>query len=294
LAELAARQHGVVATRQLLTLGYSDKRIMALVANGWLHRLHRGVFAVGHTRLTVRGRWMAAVLACGPDAVLSHRSGAALHDLRPIPGGNIDVTARNRHVHPRIRCHRARSLPQQDRTTIDAIPVTSIERTLLDIAPAYSQQRLRSTLEAAQRRDLIDSRRFEALLARSRGHRGRSPLKRALAELHDEAPWTQSRLERDFLELVRDAGLPEPLTNVFVDGELVDVYWPAHNLVVELDSYDYHRDRRSFEDDRRKDAKHLLAGRRSIRVTGTRLAHERQALLRDLSALLACAAASGR
>lgn len=293
LSELAGKQHGVVATRQLLRLGYSHNRTAVLVAKGWLHRLHRGVFAVGHTRLTVKGRWMAAVLACGPDAVLSHRSAAALHDLRPIPGGEIDVTAPSGHRHPRVRCHKARSLPQQDRTLIDAIPVTSIERTLLDLAALYSHQRLRTTLEAAQRRDLLDNRRIDELLARTPGHRGAPRLARALAELHDEAPWTQSDLERAFLELIREAGLPEPRTNVFVDGELVDVYWPSHDLVVELDYYDYHRSKRSFENDRRKDSKHLLAGRRSLRVTGTRVAHERRALLSDLSALLAGAAASG-
>ncbi len=276
-----------------MKLGYSHRRIAVLVAKGWLHRLHRGVFAVGHTRLTVKGHWMAAVLACGPDAVLSHRSAAALYDLQRIPGGRstsrraTDTSIRG------VRCHRSRSLTVQDRKTLDGIPVTGVERTLLDLAATYSHQRLRTTLEAAQRRDLLDRRRFDSLLARTNGHRGAPRLKRALAELHDEAPWTQSGLEQAFLELIREAGLPEPLTNVLVDGELVDVYWPAHDLVLELDSYAYHRGKRSFEDDRRKDTKHLRAGRRSIRVTGTRVAHERRALLDDLSALLADAAASG-
>jgi very-short-patch-repair endonuclease len=293
LAKLTVKQHGVVATWELFKLGYSHQRIAVLVANGWLHRLYRGVYAVGHTRLSVKGRWMAAVLACGPDAVLSHRCAAALHDLQRIPSGKIDVTAHGSRVHRGIRCHRSRSLPQQHRTTIDGIPVTSIERTLLDLAAIYAPQRLRSTIEEAQRRDLLDRGRFDALLAQSAGHRGATPLKRALAELGDEAPWTQSGLERDFLELIREAGLPEPRTNVIVDGELVDVYWPVHDLIVELDGYDFHRGKRSFEDDRRKDTKHLLAGRRSIRVTGARVAHERRALLTDISALLAGGAASG-
>jgi very-short-patch-repair endonuclease len=293
LARLAGRQHGVIATWQLFTLGYPHHRIAVLVRNGWLHRLHRGAYAVGHARLSAKGRWMAAVLACGPDAVLSHRAAAALHDLQRIPSGKIDVTAHSSRVHPGVRCHTSRCLPDQDRTLIDGIPVTSVERTLLDLALTYSRQRLRSTIEAAERRDLLDRGRFDSLLARSTGQRGAAPLKRALAELRDEAPWTQSGLERDFLELIREAGLPEPRTNVLVDGELVDVYWPANNLVVELDSYDYHRSRRSFEGDRRKDTKHTLAGRRSIRVTGARVKHERRALLGDLSALLAGGAASG-
>ena len=293
LAKLAVKQHGVVATSQLFKLGYPDQRIAVLVASGWLHRLYRGVYAVGHTRLSVKGRWMAAVLACGPDSVLSHRCAAALHDVQRIPSGKIEVTAPGGHVHRGVRCHTSRSLPQRDRTTIDGIPVTSIERTLLDLAAIYAPQRLRSTIEAAQRRDILDRGRFDALLAHSTGHHGAGPLKRALAELADEAPWTQSDLERNFLELIREAGLPEPRTNVIVDGELVDVYWPVHNLIVELDGYDFHRGKRSFEDDRRKDTKHLLAGRRSIRVTGARVAHERRGLLTDISALLARGAASG-
>ena len=260
LSALASRQHGVVATRQLLELGYSNHAIAVRVANGWLHRLYRGVYSVGHTRLSVKGRWTAAVLACGPDAVLSHRSAAALHDVQRIPGGRIDVTAPSGRVIRGVRCHTSRSLADQDRTIIDGIPVSSIERTLLDLAAIYSRQRLRSTIEAAQRRDLLDRDRFDSLLARSVGHRGAMPLKRGLAQLHDEAPWTQSGLERAFLELIREAGLPEPLTNVLVDGELVDVYWPQHNLVVELDSYDYHRGKRSFEDDRRKDTKQPARG----------------------------------
>ena len=192
------------------------------MANGWLHRLHRGVYSVGHTRLSVKGRWTAAVLACGPDAVLSHRSAAALHDIQRIPGGRIDVTAPSGRVIRGVRCHTSRSLADQDRTIIDGIPVSSIERTLLDLAAIYSRQRLRSTIEAAQRRDLLDRDRFDSLLARSVGHRGAMPLKRGLAQLHDAAPWTQSSLEQRFLELIRDAGLPEPRTNVLVDGELVD------------------------------------------------------------------------
>jgi len=224
LAELAVKQHGVVATSQLFELGYPDQRIAVLVASGWLHRLYRGVYAVGHTRLSVKGRWMAAVLACGPDSVLSHRCAAALHDVQRIPSGKIEVTAHGGHVHRGVRCHTSRSLPQRDRTTIDGIPVTSIERTLLDLAAIYAPQRLRSTIEAAQRRDILDRGRFDALLAHSTGHHGAGPLKRALAELADGAPWTQSDLERNFLELIREAGLPEPRTNVIVDCELVDVY----------------------------------------------------------------------
>lgn len=288
LAALAVRQHGVVALWQLLALGFSRWWVQREVRQQRLHRIHRGVYAVGHTRLSVKGRWMAAVLACGPDAVLSHGAAAALWELQRAPSNKIDVTALRKHIVPGVRCHLSRApLHADDRTIIDGIPVTSISRTLLDQAEVLRPQRLRSTLEAAQRRDLLDGRKLDPLLARSFGRRGLPRLKRALSELHEQAPWTQSQLEQRFLELVRDAGLPEPRTNVIVDGELVDCFWPQHNLVVELDSYGFHRSKRSFEDDRLKDTRHTLAGRRSMRVTRARVEHGQRALLGDLSALLA-------
>ncbi|MFZ0040023.1 MAG: hypothetical protein WAK93_01850, partial [Solirubrobacteraceae bacterium] len=220
---------------QLEGLGYSRWAVHRLVRAKHLHRLYNGVYAVGHTRLSLHGHWMAAVLACGKDAVLSHYCAAALWDLQRAPGTRIDVMAPSNHKLAGVRCHTARSLPQQDRAVIDAIPVTSLNRTLLDQAQELSAQRLRSTLEAAQRRDLLDIGALKDLIARSAGHRGVKPLKAALAELGDEAPWTQSELETRFLELVRAAGLPEPSANVLVHGVLVDFYWPEHGLVVEID-----------------------------------------------------------
>lgn len=225
---------------------------------------------------------MAAVLACGPGAVLSHRAAAALWELAPAPGGPVDVTAPTRHGLPGIRCHRCRRLESDDVTVIDGIPVTSITRTIADLAGILSLQRLRTALEAAQRRELLDFRR----LGRVRGRRGATVLRHALAELHDEAPWTQSGLERLLLEGIRAAGLPEPQCNVPVDGFVVDYYWPDHELVVEVDSYGFHRSRRSFEDDRRRDAIHTLAGRRTFRPTHERITGEIDAVIRDLSALL--------
>jgi very-short-patch-repair endonuclease len=173
-----------------------------------------------------------------------------------------------------------------DRTWLDGIAVTSIERTVLDLAEVLSGQRLRSALEAAQRRDLLDPAKLNALLARSNGRRGVTPLRHALRDLHDEAPWTQSGMEQRALELVRDADLPEPQTNVLVDGVLVDFYWPEHNLVVELDGYAFHRSRRQFEADRAKDTRHALAGRRSARFTHARVYGEPERFQRDLIGLL--------
>jgi very-short-patch-repair endonuclease len=175
---------------------------------------------------------------------------------------------------------------EKDRTTIDAIPVTSLYRTLLDQAATLSPQRLRSTLEAAQRRDLLDDRSLAAFLARSNGHWGYGPLSHAIRQLTDEAPWTQSELERRFLELIRAAGLPEPQCNVVVAGVVVDFYWPRQRLVVEIDGYRFHKTRRSFEDDRRKDVKLQLAGCRPVRITYQRIRYEPRALIADLARLL--------
>ena len=244
------------------------------------------MYAVGHTRLTVRAHWLAAVLACGPEAVLSHHAAMALWELRPAPAAQIDVTAPGRRTHAGVRCHVSRTLGPADRTTVDGIPVTSLERALLDYAEIALPRQLRAALEAAQRIGRLHRRRVEALLERSSGRRGVTPLRAALQQLHDEAPWTQSGAERRLLELIRAAGLPEPRANVLVEDELVDCVWPAQRLVIELDSYGYHRSRRAFEDDRRRDTKLQLAGYRVVRLTRERLEHEPLRVIEDVRALV--------
>jgi predicted transcriptional regulator of viral defense system len=301
LAALAAKQHGVVAIWQLRKLGYSRRQIEWLARRGHLHRLYRGVYAVGHKRLTTRGRWMAAVLAGGPEAVLSHRAAIALWDLRPVPSGPIDVTVpgRKRHGQNGVRIHNVRRLHPDDRTTLDGIPVTTVHRALLDYAEVAQFQQLRHAIDAAERRELLDGRELERLYARSKGRRGLKPLKEAVAELRGPAPWTQSELERRFLAMIRQAGLPEPQTNKFVEGFLVDLWWPEARLVVEIDGYSFHKDRRKFASDRLQDTKLQLANCMSIRVTQDRMQNEPRALLDDVIRGLArlsagpAAAASG-
>ncbi len=286
LSELARRQHGVVSWAQLWGLGYGKRRVHDLVRKRWLHRLSRGVYAVGHTRLTVKGRWLAAVLACGAGAVLSHAPAAALHDLRTTPSGLIDVTApRRRHV-AGARCHRARTLHPDDVTVIDAIPVTTVARTLLDQAEQLSAQRLRTLLEAALRRDVFDLGEIQATIARNPGRHGIAPLAEALTHLADEAPWTQSEKERHFLEFVRAHDLPEPSCNVIVDGESVDFHWPAASLIVEVDGYEFHKTRPVFEDDRRKDAQHQVAGFPVLRYTARRIDRDAAAVAHEIEAML--------
>lgn len=233
---------------------------------------------------------MAAVLAGGDGAVLSHRSALALWDLAPTPGGAIDVTGRRgtSGKRPGIRLHHTRHLPDTHTTDIDGIPVTTVARTLLDAAGTHSPRSLRNSLEAAQRRDLLDLPTLSDLLDTSAGgRRGTAHLRAALAELDDEPAWTQSRLEEDFLALVRSAALPLPRVNMLLlDGILVDFCWPAHHLVVEVDGWQHHRTRRSFEEDRRRDLRLQLAGWRVIRLTARRLTAEPEAVVHELRLLL--------
>ncbi len=265
------RQYGVVSRPQLRRLGYSDRMIHGRVARAHLHRIHRGVYAVGHTSLSIKGRWLAAVLACGPGAVLSHGDAAALHDLMRVGSGLIHVTSPGRHQISGIRCHHTRALHADDVTTVGAIPVTAIERTISDMAKILNRRRLRAALEQAQRQSKLDFSRLEAVIVRSPRCRGVVALRRALAELGDEPVWTQSDLEDRFLELVRAHDLPQPRANVFVDGFLVDFYWPNHNLVVEVDSYAFHATRATFERDRQRDVRLTEAGRRVVRFSYRRI-----------------------
>jgi hypothetical protein len=206
LARLAVRQHGVVSRRQLSALGFSPQAIKTLVSRERVHRIHRGVYAVGHRRLTAKGQWMAAVLACGRCAVLSHHDGAALHDLRRAPSGKVNVTAPSRHNLPGIRCHWARTLSGEDCTVIDAIPVTTLARTYLDLAELVSQSRLIDLLEAGERQNKLDARAIEAVIVRNRGRHGAGALQAAMAELTDAPPLLQSGLERAFRHIIRTYG----------------------------------------------------------------------------------------
>jgi predicted transcriptional regulator of viral defense system len=235
IAKLADRQHGVVARWQLLALGLSSSAIERRIAGGLLVSVYRGVYLVARTKLSPRGHWMAAVLSCGPAAVLSHRSALMLHGVMLIGGGKIDVTieATGRVQRGKLRIHTS-MLDAEDIAGVDGIPVTSVARALLDSATALDDDRLLRVIEEAERRDLFDLRAVERVLARRAHVPGTRRLKRVLAAYRGPAP-TRSELERLFLELVRRAGIPLPLVNTIVAGLEVDFYWPDARLVVELD-----------------------------------------------------------
>ena len=288
LADLAARQHGVVSIRQLRKrVGFSDSRVKREVQSSRLHRVHRGVYAVGYRMLSPHGHCLAAVLACGPRALLSHRSAAWLWGLARQGPAPFEVLApERRKPRPPIRLHHARDLRDQDRALEQNIPVTSLARTLLDYAATVNRERLDKGIERAEELQLLDLRAVDELLGRTAGHPGHGRLRKALA-LYRPPPFTRSGMERRFLELVEEAGLPKPATGFNELGHELDVYWPEQLLVVELDLYETHGTRAAFERDRLRHEDLLLEGIRMDRVTGPRLANEPQRVIARVARLLA-------
>jgi len=287
LADLAKRQHGIVSIRQLTgPLGYSRDAVVGATSAGRLHRLYRGVYAVGHTRLTEQGRCLAAVLACGRGALLSHDSAAWLWGIStksPLPPSVI--TPVHRKPHAGILLHSSRTLAPEDRALREGIPVTSLARTFLDVAATSRTERLQRMLERSEELGLFDLGPVESVLERNKGHHGAGPLRRALA-LYEPAAFSRSGLERRFLALVKDAGLPRPATGFNLAGYELDLYWPEHRFAVELDTYATHGSRAAFERDRLRDEELKLAGIELVRVTGARLEREASEVIRRISRLL--------
>jgi predicted transcriptional regulator of viral defense system len=233
LAELAARQHGVVSRAQLLELGLGEGAINMRVRNRRLHPLNRGVYAVGHTALAPWARPMAAVLACGQEAVLSHRSAAGLWALLRVARARVDVTvaARSGRSHPGLDVHRVRSLDPRDVTERERIRVTTVPRTLLDLAEVVPQRRLEKAFEEAERLRLLDLRALHETLERAHGRRGLKAIHALLAAAGPVETATRSDLERAFLRLCRTHGIPTPIANATVAGYEVDAHWLTHRRI---------------------------------------------------------------
>ena len=287
LARLAEQQHGVVSIRQLeRMLGYSRPAVQRDVAAERLHPLHRGVYAVGHQLVPAYGRCLAAVLACGPDALLSHGSAAWLWGISRYGPAPLHVTSPiPRKLRPPIRLHHSRILTAADRAVEENIPVTSVPRTFLDCATESSRSRLQRMLERSEELRLFDLGPVEELLGRSRGHAGWGRLRRAMA-LYAPVPFTRSGFERRFFEAVLEAGLPRPATNFVEAGFELDVYWPAQRFAVELDTYATHGTQAAFERDHVRDEDLTLAGIELIRVTDVRFHREQRAVLKRVATLL--------
>lgn len=293
LQELATRQHGVVSTGQLATLGYSPSSAAKAAHVGRLHRVHHGVYAVGHRRLTWHSHCWAAVLAAEPDegapwrAVASHFSAAYLWGLLRFRPDVMHVTApTRRRAKRRFVVHFSSILAEEDRAVCQGIPVTAVPRTLMDLAIRARPEQMEGYLEKAEERELLDVRAVEDVLSRAGGHRGRGPLGRALAIYRPDPAFTRSKFERHFRWLVKAVGLPAPSMNFNVAEFELDAYWPDLRFAVELDLFETHGSRAAFERDRRRQEELKLLGIEMIRVTAPRLKREPQAVIRNLATLL--------
>lgn len=279
-------QHGVVSHRQLVELGYSPAAVGRAEHAGRLHRIHRGAYAVGHPGISRYGVCLAAALACGEEAMLSHRSAAWLWGLLPQPPGLPEVTAPARgHTREGIRIHHSTILEEADRSSIQGIPVTAVPRTLLDLAAGRSHRLLRAAVDRAERLALLDLAATDTMLRRSGRHRGRAKLRRAL-QIYRSPVFSRARSERLFLALVRRAGLPLPAINTFVAGHEIDAYWQAERFAVEIDGWEAHRSRSSFESDRLRQEDLKLAGIDLIRITARRVETEPEPVAIRLGRLL--------
>jgi len=269
---LAERQHGVVARRQLLALGLGAKGIEHRLAIGRLHSIRRGIYAVGRPSVTREGRWMAAVLSCGPRAWLSHGSAAALWGIGEEEGKTeVSVDASRAPTRSDLRVHRRATLTLTDLTVERNIPVTGLVRTLVDRAVRLGRAELEAAINAADRRGLIDPESLRAALQPLAGQPGVGRLRGVL----DRRTFvlTDSELERRFLPLARAAGLPPPRTQAQLNGFRVDFHWPELGLVVETDGLRYHRTPAQQSHDRRRDQAHTAAGLTPLRFTHADVVH---------------------
>ena len=282
LAELARRQHGVVSLEQLRALGFDDAAIRRRVQSGRLHRLYRGVYAVGHTLVPLKGRYLAAVMACGPGAALSHRSAAALWGIRPTAAARIDVTVSHTsgvRSTKAIVVHRSRRPTEM--TTRDGIPVTTPGQTLADLAIALPRRALEKAAEQAEARRLH--------VAVPRDHPGAKRLAEATA--HDLGTTTDSQLEDAFLELCDTHGIPRPLVQPVIEGYRVDFCWPKQGVIVETDGYEHHGTRAAFGRDRARDAYLTARGWKVMRFTEPQVKGDATSVAAVLRAVVVLAAA---
>ena len=287
---LADRQHGVVARRQLLAAGVSAETVGRLVGAWRLVPVHRGVYALGHPGLTEDGRRMAATLAA--RAPLSHRSAAALWGVRDAPDSFHELTSpgpggrRNRR-RDGLLVHRARALLPADVTRERAIPVTTLPRTLVDLAGVLGAPGLRRAVERADQLELFHLPDVEAAIARHRGRSGAVALRALLADYAAHGvTLTRSELEARMLQLCLDHRLPRPEVNSYRNGRELDFRWPAARFVVETDGWGTHRTRSAFEADRARDRRLAVEGWRVVRITHRHLRDEPDAVARDLITLL--------
>jgi very-short-patch-repair endonuclease len=291
LAALAGRQHGVVGRGQLEGVGWSDGAIKNRIRRGRLHPLYAGVYRVGHGVVHREGRWMAAVLASGPDAVLSHWSAAALWMIRPNSRTVIDVTdpVKSRSWDGIRRHHKA--LPADEITVKDRMPVTTVPRTIFDLAATEPLDVVKALLREAEFRQLHDRLSLWDLVERYPGRRGIRKVKTALEALKDEpVDEHKSRFEERFVPFLGRHRLPRPRFNDWIlvgdKRYQVDCLWPEQRQIVELDGWQGHKTRTAFREDRARDRRLRVGGYGVTRLTWNQLEDEPETIAADLRVLL--------
>ena len=289
IALIAERQHGVISLSQLVDAGLDSRTVRNRAASGRLHRLHLGVYAVGHTSLTREGRWMAAVLWGGDGASLSHQAAGAHHGLRAWGGRPTITLPRQRRSNSRVKTHQG-VIPADEITVIEGIVTTTVPRTIFDLASVLDRHGLDQVIREAEVRRLSDPLSLPDLLERYPGRRGNAALRSALAELEVGGGITKKELEARFARFLDAEGLPLPERNAAIhlgDRFIVpDCLWRNHRLIVELDGHDVHDRPIQSDSDKERDRELLLLGWHVIRVTWRHLHQGRAKLAADLRRLL--------
>ncbi len=293
LHRLAARQESLITIEQLFGLGFTKDGVRGLVERRYLHRIHRGIYAVGTGHLGRHGWLLAALLACGGTSFLSHRTGAAVRGLRAINPWEIHVTVVGTAIRRRrgIVMHRISERPHRSEvTTVGGLRAASVPLILIQLAPNESRDELDQLIEMAARRDLLIMKEMDEALGRHPAARGARKLRAAL-EAYRPKPFDKSGFERVVAEAIAaDPRIPPPLRNQHVIAGGIrwelDFYWPERRVVLEVDGDRYHRTPKDRERDRVKDAKLMAAGLIPMRITDTRWELDQKGSLADLRAIL--------
>jgi very-short-patch-repair endonuclease len=288
IAELASRQRGVVTRAQLLAVGLTRNAIDGRLKAGRLHALYRGAYLVGHAVPLPGARELGAVLVCGPGAVISHRTAAALWRLVPNRSGDCDVTVPGRDCRRTdgIRAHRVARLVRRDVRELDGIPITTPARTIVDLAAVALPRELEQALAEAQARRLVGRSELLSLLALV-GRRPGAPALRSLLEADNRPALTRSEAEERLLALIRAAQLPAPELNVRIGSHEVDFLWREQALIVEVDGFRFHSSLAAFERDRVRDSELVAGGFRVIRVTWRQIVDQTEAVIARIAVALA-------
>jgi len=283
LAELGRRSHGVVNRQEILRAGISRNELQRRMAIGGLIRVHRGVFRVGHQAPSLEARYMAAVKACGDGSLLAGRSAAHLYGLiKGSPSLPVVLASTERRIKG-VLTHRRRVIEPRDATTWRGIPITTVPRTLVDLAAVLPEPALARAVHEAGVRHRVTPNSVEAVLGRRHNWPGARKLRRVL---WGDVPVSLSKLESAFIAGVRDSGLPLPETNVPAGGHRVDCRWPDQRLTVELDSYRYHHTRYAWEQDRQREREARARGDEFRRYTWEDVTKAPGPMLADLQSLL--------